>query len=272
MAKRTSSSSSPSPRCCGARYMKKPLIIIGIIVIVTLVGYLGYRTFLNYQNLIKEKGNPLQEEGINDSSAADTATDTDFTVSASTSGSSVLSVETALKGKSVVMVIAFKNFRDEEYFVPRQILYVAGADVKTASTQKGLASGAEGGQAQVDLLISEINLADFDAVVFIGGPGALEYLDNEDSYKLIKDTVSQGKLLAGICIAPTILAKAGALEGKKATVYSTPMDKSAVKILEDNGAIYEEKFVVADGRIITGSGPEAAEEFAMKVTEVLTLQ
>jgi len=247
--------------------MKKPLIIIGIIVIVILTGYLSYRTFLNYQNLIKEKENPLQKEGINGSSATDTATNTDST---SISGSSVFFVEKALQGKSVVMVIAFKNFRDEEYFVPKQILYVAGADVKTASTQKGLASGAEGGQAQIDLLINEINPADFDAVVFIGGPGALEYLDNENSYKLIKDTVSKGKLLAGICITPTILAKAGALEGKKATVYSAPMDKSAVKILEDNGAIYEEKSVVAAGSIITASGPEAAEEFGMKITEVLT--
>ncbi len=243
--------------------MKKPLILIGIIVIVISVGYLGYQTFLNYQNLIKEKGTAPQEEANSTSSEEGTGTSPQ-------SEAPQITVTEALEGKSIVMVIAFKNFRDEEYFVPRQILYVAGADVKTASTQKGLASGAEGGQVQVDLLINEINPADFDAVVFIGGPGTLEYLDNENSYKLIKDTVSEGKLLAGICIAPTILAKAGALEGKKATVYSTPMDKSAIKILEDNGAIYEEKFVVADGRIITGSGPEAAEEFAMKVVEVLT--
>jgi putative intracellular protease/amidase len=47
------------------------------------------------------------------------------------------------------------------------------------------------------------------------------------------------------------------------------LDKSAVKILEDNGAIYEEKFVVADEKIVTASGPEAAEEFAMKIVEVL---
>jgi len=234
--------------------VKKPLILIGIIVIVILVGYLGYRTFFNYQNLIKEKGNAPQEEATSTSPQSETPQ---------------IIVTKALEGKSVVIVIAFKNFRDEEYFVPRQIFYVAGADVKTASTQKGLASGAEGGQAQIDLLMNEINPADFDAVVFIGGPGALEYLDNENSYKLIKDTVSEGKLLAGICIAPTILAKAGVLNGKKATVWISPLDKSAVKILEDNGAIYEEKFVVADEKIVTASGPEAAEEFAMKVVEVL---
>ncbi len=251
--------------------MRKPLILIGIIVIVILVGYLGYRTFLNYQNLIKEKGTAPQEEA-NSTSSEDSTSSEGGTSTSSQSEAPQITVTKALEGKSIVIVIAFKNFRDEEYFVPRQILYVAGADVKTASTQKGLASGAEGGQAQVDLLINEINPADFDAVVFIGGPGALEYLDNENSYKLIKDTVSAGKLLAGICMAPTILAKAGAVEGIKATVYAAPMDKSAVKILEENGAIYEEKSVVADGKIVTASGPEAAEEFGMKVVEVLALQ
>jgi putative intracellular protease/amidase len=50
------------------------------------------------------------------------------------------------------------------------------------------------------------------------------------------------------------------------------LDKSATKILEDNGAVFEEETVVADGKIITGSGPEAAEGFGMTVVEVLALQ
>jgi len=102
-------------------------------------------------------------------------------------------------------------------------------------------------------------------VIFIGGPGCLKNLDNEDSYKIAREAVSQDKVLGAICIAPTILAKAGVLSGKKATVWTNPMDKSAVKILKDNGAVFEQKSVVADGKIITGSGHEAAEEFGMKI-------
>ncbi len=227
--------------------MKNILLIIGIIVIIIGAGFLIYKTILNYQELLKEKG-----------------------VSLKNSETPEINVSPALEKKSILMVIAFKDFRDEEYFVPKQLFLVAGGDVKTASTQKGTAIGADGGTVPIDFLISDLNLAEFDAVVFIGGPGTLEYLDNEDSYKLVKDTVSQGKLLSAICISPIILAKAGVLEGKKATVWSSSMDKSAIKILEDNGVDYEDKPVVADGKIITGNGPAAAEEFGMKIIEVLT--
>jgi len=177
--------------------------------------------------------------------------------------------EKRLEGKKIAIIIAFRDFRDEEYFVPKKILEKAGAEIKTISTQEGLAIGADGGEIEIDLLISEINIADFDAVIFIGGPGCLKYLDNEDSYKLARETVSKNKFLASICISPVILAKAGVLSGKKATVWSSPMDRGPVRILKENGAVYEDKPVVVDGKIVTGNGPAAAREFGMKVVELL---
>ena len=175
-----------------------------------------------------------------------------------------------LENKKIVIVIAFRDFRDAEYFVPKEILETAGAQITTVSNKSGTAVGADGGEVQVDLLISEINPVDFDAVIFVGGPGALQYLDNQASYKIAKETVNQGKLLAAICIAPAILAKAGVLEEKKATVWTSAMDKSAVKILEDNGAIYEDRPVVIDEKIVTASGPTAAREFGGTIKELLT--
>jgi protease I len=120
----------------------------------------------------------------------------------------------------------------------------------------------------VNLAIEEVNLSEFDAVVFIGGPGCLQNLDNENSYKIIKETVEQDKILGSICISPIILAKAGVLTGKKATVWSSLLDKSAVKILKDNGAIYEDENVVVDGKLVTGNGPGAAEEFSYNIVSL----
>ena len=175
-----------------------------------------------------------------------------------------------LKGKKVAMIIAFRDFRDEEYFVPKETLKKAGVEIKTASNKMGRAIGADGGDVEVDLLVSEINPADFDAIVFIGGPGCLENLDNESSYRVAQETVSQNRVLASICISPVILAKAGVLEGRKATVWSSVMDRSSVRILKDNGTIYQDEDVVVDGKIITGNGPAAAKEFGQAILEVLT--
>ena len=186
------------------------------------------------------------------------------------------------------IIIAFRDFRDEEYFVPKEVLEKAGVKVKTASNQKGVALGADGGEAKVDLLVSEINptefddlqhksshnsiqsISSFDAVVFVGGPGCLKNLDNEASYKIAKETINQGKVLSAICISSVILAKAGVLEGKRATVWTSLMDKSAAKILEENGAIYQDEPVVIDGKLITAVGPMAAQEFGEAIVEVLT--
>ncbi len=212
--------------------MKKGLFLVIIVAIIILGG------FWIYQNFLKKEKISMPAEKV-------------------------------LENKKIAMMIAFKDFRDEEYFVPKGILEAAGAEIKTASTQKGKAIGADGGETEVDLLVSELNPADFDAIVFIGGPGALKYLDNEDSYQVAKETVSQNKVLAAICIAPVIFAKAGVLEGKKATVWSSPLDKSAIRILEERGVIYQREPVVVDNKIATADGPLAAKQFGEAIINLL---
>ena len=47
------------------------------------------------------------------------------------------------------------------------------------------------------------------------------------------------------------------------------MDKSAVKILKESGAIYQDNPVVVDGKIITASGPLVAKKFAEAIINTL---
>ena len=174
-----------------------------------------------------------------------------------------------LKDKKIAMIIAFRDFRDEEYFIPKEVFEKNGAEVKTVSTKEGEAIGSQGGEAEVDILLDDFKTSDFDAVVFIGGSGTLKYLDNETSYNIAKEVISEKKVLAAICIAPIILAKAGVLFERKATVWSSLLDKNSIKILEGNGVVYQDKPVVIDGNIVTGNGPEAAEEFGEAISLLL---
>jgi protease I len=171
--------------------------------------------------------------------------------------------------KKAVMVIAFRNFRDSEYFVPKEILEKTGVKVKTASNKIGTAIGADGGDVEVDFSLSEINPASFDAIIFVGGPGCLTALDNENSYQVARETIFQNKVLASICISPVILAKAGVLKGKRATVWSSSVDREPVRILEEQGALYQKNPVVVDGKIVTANGPQAAQEFAKAIINLL---
>lgn len=169
----------------------------------------------------------------------------------------------------IAIVIAFRNFRDEEYFIPKEVFEKAEAEVTTFSTEVGTAVGIQGGEAEAEKVLGDFNLSDFDAVVFVGGAGARTLMDNADAHRIAQETARAGKILAAICVAPTILAKAGVLSGKKATVWSGPMDKSAVKILQQGGATYEEGPVAADGRIITANGPLAAKQFAETIASAI---
>jgi protease I len=177
--------------------------------------------------------------------------------------------EEILVEKRVAMIIAFRDFRDEEYFETKEVLEKAGAEIVTVSDSAGTAIGKFGGEADVDILLKDLQVKDFDAVLFIGGPGAIPHLDNDFSYTIVKDAISEDKILGAICVSPTILAKANALRGRKATVWASIADQSPVRILEKSGAHYVPELVVVDGKIVTGNGPGAAKELGQKIVELL---
>jgi len=174
-----------------------------------------------------------------------------------------------MKLMKIGIIIAPKDFKDEEYFVPKEAFENAGFIVETISYKFGPAIGVDGNEAKVDVLAKNLKLDDYQAVVFVGGPGAQKYIEDTTAHKIAQDAVSQNKILGAICIAPAILAKAGVLKDKQATVWSSNLDKSAIKILEQNGAKYLARNVVEDGRIVTADGPKSAQEFAQTIIKLL---
>ncbi len=172
----------------------------------------------------------------------------------------------------VAIIIADQDFQDQEYMQTKNVLELKGIKTKTVSFKKGKAIGKFGNEVKINFTTEELDVLEFDAIIFIGGPGAGAYIENEMCHTIARDAVENNKVLAAICIAPAILAKAGVLKGKIATVWSSSMDKSAIKILKENGALYKDDSVVCDGNIITANGPESSYNFGLKISEVLTLK
>ena len=178
-------------------------------------------------------------------------------------------IKREMKEKRVAMIIAFKDFRDEEYFIPKQVLRIGGNKITTVSSELGKAIGTYGGEVNIDITLDKLKVDDFDAIIFVGGSGALKYTEDETCWKIAQESVLKNKVLGAICVGPVILARAGVLSGKKATVWSSPLDKSAVKTLKEEGAIFEDNQVVQDGNIITANGPQAARKFGEAILRVL---
>ncbi|MBI5745970.1 MAG: DJ-1/PfpI family protein [Nitrospirae bacterium] len=170
-----------------------------------------------------------------------------------------------LEGKKVAMVIAHQRFRDEEYLRPKEILEKEGVAVTTVSSKTDIAIGMLGAKVKPDLTLNDLKVKDYDALLFVGGGGAEEYWNNQKVHSIAVEAVQRKKVLGAICIAPVILANAGLLYGKKATVYESEIDK-----IKGKGAVYNDLAVVRDGNIVTANGPEAAEEFGMVIVEALS--
>ncbi|MFA6305950.1 MAG: DJ-1/PfpI family protein [Candidatus Gracilibacteria bacterium] len=165
----------------------------------------------------------------------------------------------------VLFVIANNNFQDAEFKIPKDVLEKANIQVDVAAGKKGECIGKFGTKTQATLSLSEASCADYDAVVFIGGPGAYnEYQNNKEYFSLAK----LAKILGAICIAPTILSDSGIFKNKKVTGWDDG-EGTQKKHIEKNGATFTGEDITTDGNIITANGPSSAEKFGQAILSKL---
>ncbi len=172
--------------------------------------------------------------------------------------------EADLSDKRIAMVVAPKDFRDEEFETPYQKLGGFGAKITVASLIEGECVGVKGTKVQAVIAVKDLVPKDYDALVFIGGPGMVEHVENAQFIAAAQAFAKAGKLVAAICVSPVILAKAGLLKGLRATV-SPGMEEE----LTERGAQVTSDDVVVSGRIITANGPSASAAFARAIAAAL---
>ena len=167
----------------------------------------------------------------------------------------------------VLVVIAPERYRDEELDEPLAVFRRSGISWDIASVTKGSCSGMLGGNAQATLSLREADPALYDGIVIIGGTGAPAHLwGNRDLAGLVTAFFTAKKPVAAICLSPVVLARAGILQGRNATVFRTP---DSIAELTKGGAILANKPVVEDDTVITADGPAAASAFGKAVVGIL---
>ena len=161
------------------------------------------------------------------------------------------------------MVIAPVDFRDEEYFDTRKIIEDAGNEVIVVNSTGQPSKSKFGKIVKPDKSFYDIDSNEYDAIVFVGGAGSSQYFDNKKALELVKEFNEDGKVVAAICIAPSILANAGILSGKKATAF--PSERNNLNAV----CTYTGNPVEVDDKIVTANGPQAAAEFGKKIVEAM---
>ena len=139
-----------------------------------------------------------------------------------------------------------------------------GGAVEVTISGKKEVTSSHGVTFLADALAEETGYEDLDGIVLPGGmPGTMHLLENETVNAVIRKFAEEGKLVAAICAAPSVLGAAGLLEGKHATCHPGFEEKLT-------GATTSEDEVVVDGNIITSRGMGTAIPFAFEIVRYFT--
>jgi putative intracellular protease/amidase len=163
----------------------------------------------------------------------------------------------------VLVVLPHQGFWHPDYEGLRAGLEGKAELVVASSALTPAKPHPEGGGEAVrpTLTLFQAEAADFDAVVFSGGRGRLEYAFDrpfkQQAGEFMERMLASGKVVGGLCMGVAVLASAGVLDGKRATGYPDISDK-----LTKLGVKYQNQAVEVDGNLITGRDPEAARPFA----------
>lgn len=174
--------------------------------------------------------------------------------------------ETVSAKTRALLVIPSSDVQDRELMETQKALEESGVLVTVASIEGEVVGGMEGGSFTPDTMLSNVNGADFDAIVCIGGNGSFGLWENAELISLIQEFKQQDKLVAAICAASGILANAGVLEGIDATCYPY---QPISDLLISKGANYIDQTVVISGKVITGNGPDASIAFGEALANAL---
>lgn len=160
--------------------------------------------------------------------------------------------------KKVALILA-DGFEEMEAIGTYDILNRGGLDVDMYALSGKDTRGKFGLVCTQLHAFSTFNASYYDALVLPGGPGYELLEKNERLQQVIKDFVSAGKVVAAICASPTILGRAGYLQGKNYTCF-TAMN-------EDFGGTFTGQYATADGNIITGQSAAATLDFGLAIVE-----
>ncbi|HCB51289.1 TPA: hypothetical protein DEP21_01765 [Patescibacteria group bacterium] len=167
--------------------------------------------------------------------------------------------------KSILFVISNKNFQDFEYRIPREILDNEEYNISVCAENTGLCEGVFGHETTATIALKDAKGENYDAVVFVGGGGALRQYQNHPEYLRL---ATEAKLLCAICIAPSLVSDSGVFKDKQVTGRDDE-EETRKNYIENNGATFIKKNVVVDGNIITANGPQSAEAFGREIVHAL---
>ncbi len=153
-----------------------------------------------------------------------------------------------------------ENFGEIETFTVLSIMRRANLHVKTISISSSIVTGESKTRVLADKKLSEVDVNAYDVLILPGGYGYRNLLNSGSVIDLIRKFNRLNKIIVAIGEAPVVLAEAGVIDDKIATVM--PGYEKKIPRVRDAR-------VVVARNIITARGPLVAADLAFKLVEVM---
>lgn len=166
--------------------------------------------------------------------------------------------------KKKVLLFLAEGFEEIEAIAPIDILRRADIIVQTVSISDSLnVKGSHGIVVKADVLFKDVDFSNTKMLILPGGmPGTSNLNEHSELKVKLTEFDEDGKYIAAICAAPSVLGQLGMLKGKRAVCYPGWEEKL-------KGAYTSEHRIEIDNNIITARGAGVAIEFALALVSIL---
>lgn len=162
------------------------------------------------------------------------------------------------------LIISADHFEDSELLFPFYRLQEEGLEVDIASIARGKINGKHGYEVAVDKALRDVDPNAYDILILPGGKAPATLRKEAAAVGIAQAFMRSNKPVAAICHGPQILISAGVLVGRRATCAH-----SVAEELQASGALYEDKEVVVDGKLVTSRQPSDLPAFMREMVRLL---
>lgn len=163
----------------------------------------------------------------------------------------------------MIYMLLGTGFEETEAVAPLDLLRRAGIPVATVGICGSIVTGSHGIGIQADMELGQVDPTALEGVILPGGLGGVASIRaSQAALDLVRFAWENGKLIAAICAAPTILAELGITHGKNAVCYPGCEDQMGSAQIAGSAA-------VTDGNVITGASAGCAVAFALEIIAYL---
>lgn len=157
----------------------------------------------------------------------------------------------------MVYIVLGEGFEEIEAIVPGDLLRRAGVSVCYAGIGGTKVLGSHGIAVEADCTVEQIDFTGLEMIVLPGGLGGVRSIrESRAAMDAVRFAGENGKFVAAICAAPTILAALHLTDGKQAVCYPGMEGEMGQALVRTDLP------AVRDGRVITGASAGCAVPFA----------